>query len=64
MKKLNVFLVVCFALLLIGFVGGMETSESVGLPLVGALLSLAALILSIFSDRKRDLDDEDEDGDL
>lgn len=57
MRRSNIFLLVVFFLLMIGFVGGMETSDEIGIPLLGALLSLAAMGMTVIKIRK----DEEED---
>lgn len=57
MRRSNIFLLVVFFLLMIGFVGGMETSDEMGIPLLGALLSLAAMGMTVIKIR----DDEEED---
>lgn len=57
MRRSNIFLLVVFFLLMIGFVGGMETSDEIGIPLLGAVLSLAAMGMTVMKIRK----DEEED---
>lgn len=57
MRRSNIFLLVVFFLLMIGFVGGMETSDEIGIPLLGAVLSLAAMGMTVIKIRK----DEEED---
>ena len=49
-KSRAIFFVI-FAVLMIGFVGGMETAENLGVPLAGALISLAGMIFTAFYDR-------------
>lgn len=58
MKKGDVFLLVIFALMMIGFVGGMETADEIGIPLLGALISLVAMALTVFK-IKKDKEDEE-----
>lgn len=57
MRRSNTFLLVVFFLLMIGFVGGMETSDEIGIPLLGAVVSLAAMGMTVIKIRK----DEEED---
>lgn len=57
MRRSNIFLLVVFFLLMIGFVGGMETSDEIGIPLLGAVISLAAMGMTVIKIRK----DEEED---
>lgn len=57
MRRSNIFLLVVFFLLMIGFVGGMETADEIGIPLLGAVLSLAAMGMTVMKIRK----DEEED---
>ena len=57
MRRSNIFLLVVFFLLMIGFVGGMETSDEIGIPLLGAVVSLAAMGMTVIKIRK----DEEED---